>query len=823
MSEDVSGLSTPEAEERIKEYGHNVLPEKPPPTDLKIFIDQLKNPLVYVLVFAGIATLFLRQFSDSIIIFIAVLINTVLGYFQEKKANTALVALKKMITHEADVVRDGSRMKINSKNLVPGDVVFLGQGSKVPADGRITKANRLFIDEAILTGESMAVSKKDGQEISMGTIVSSGQCMMVVEATGEHTKVGKIALEIQEPQEDTPLKKQLTKFSKSLVILILALTAFVFVIGLITRRGIEEMFTTSVALAVSAIPEGLLVGLTVILAIGMQRILKRKGLVRNLVSAETLGGVTTICLDKTGTLTQGVMQVVEVSGNEKNISVQGILANDLDDPLVVAVNDWALKQRSVGSADKLKRSHKRLDSIPFSAKDRYFMSLNVWDSVNNMVFVNGAPEVLIEKCALSREEKERILSDIDRFTGEGKRLIGMVRRKVSKDKKRLTEKDIKDKFEWVGVLVFSDPVRRGVKTALDKAKAAGIKLIVITGDYVQTAVSVMHELGLEVESERIVLGDKLEKMSGTALSNFLMKSDRTKLFARTTPQQKLKIVESLKGNGEVVAMMGDGVNDAPAINRADIGIVVGNATDVARESADLVLLDSRFETVIAAIEEGRGIFDNTRKVIIYLMCTAFNEITAVVGAILLGLPLPVTAAQILWINIISNGFPDLALTVEPKRRGIMSEPPRSTKEPLVAYWMKMIIAIVSVTSGLLALGLFVYTYKVTGDEILSRSVGFVALGINSLIYVFSVRTLKEPFWKEGLFENRWLVVAVFAGLFLQLLPFFTQATRGFFSIVQIPSGYWIAIFVTAFIMFFIIEILKVLLRVYAGHRFTTRK
>jgi Ca2+-transporting ATPase len=429
-----------------------------------------------------------------------------------------------------------------------------------------------------------------------------------------------------------------------------------------------------------------------------------------------------------------------------------------------------------------------------------------------MIFVNGAPEFLLEMTTLSMVEKENILSEVDAYTRQGKRLMGMVRKEVHNSNNRLSAKDVKVDFEWVGVLVFSDPVRVGVKKALDKAKAAGIKLLVITGDYTQTAVSVMRELGLYVRDDLILTGDDLKKMSNSSLARFLAENSKVKLFARTTPDQKLKIVESLKGNGEVVAMMGDGVNDAPALNRVDIGIVVGEATDVAKESADLVLLDSKFETVIAAIEEGRGIFDNIRKVIMYLMSTAFNEITAVVGAIVMGLPLPVTAAQILWINIISDGFPDLALTVEPKRKGIMKEMVRSPKQSLVSPWMKILIGIVSITSGLLALFLFAYVFNKTGDRVLAQSVGFVALGINSLVYVFSIRTLKEPFWKEGFFDNKWLIGAVVAGFVLQVTPFLFERSRYFFGITSIPLNLWLAIFATTTFMFFVIEILKVVFR-----------
>jgi P-type Ca2+ transporter type 2C len=732
-------------------------------------------------------------------------------------------ALKRMITQTAEVLRDKERRKINAHDLVPGDVVFLHQGTKVPADGVLIQANRLYINEALLTGESVPVIKKAAENTEkknrqehhfswMGTIVSSGKGIMIVEETGARTKMGEIALEIQEPKEDTPLQKQLVSFSKGLVYLILGLTLAVFVVGIISQRELVEMFTTSVALAVSAIPEGLLVGLTVVLAIGMHRILKRKGLVRKLTSAETLGGVTTICLDKTGTLTKGHLEVTDIVGDKTRIAKQMLIANDLDDPIVIAAHQWALEVKEVKEDVE---EYERIDSIPFSAKERFFASLNPWKKDKNMLFVNGAPDYILEWTDLDKNDKQDVKREIEKLTGEGKRLVGLARKEVSESVKKINTKQVKSGLSWIGMIAFSDPVREGVKVSLAKARRAGIDLKVITGDYPKTAAAVMKELDLDLEDDQIITGQELGGMSDVKLAN---KVKSIKLFARTTPDQKLRIVEALKQKGEVVAMMGDGVNDAPALNIADIGIVVGDATDVAKESADLILLDSHFDTVVAAIEEGRVIFENIRKIVIYLMSSSFNAITAVMGSIVLGLltstvlPLPVSAAQILWINLVTNGFPDLALTVDPKRPGLMSEAPRSPREPLVTGWMKVLIGIISLTSGIFALALFYYVYRTTGDVVLSQSVAFVALGFNTLVYVFSARTLKEPFWKEGFFDNKWLIAAVFAGLVLQLFPFMFETSRQFFGTTLFSFEYWVYIVITSLVTFLIVEVLKVFFR-----------
>ncbi|OGM01947.1 hypothetical protein A2115_03775 [Candidatus Woesebacteria bacterium GWA1_41_8] len=594
----------------------------------------------------------------------------------------------------------------------------------------------------------------------------------------------------------------------------LVLVVFVFVVGVISGRELLEMFTTSVALAVSAIPEGLLVGLTAVLAIGMQRILKHKGLVRNLVSAETLGGVTTICIDKTGTLTEGKMKVVDILGDEGELANQAILANDMDDPIVIAAWEWAVDRISNRKVkirvEELRQDHKRLDSLPFSSKDRFFASLHKWKKDKNIILVNGAPEYLLKWSKLSDSEKKKLTQKIEQLTVKGKRVLGMASKLVGDKKDKLNPDDVKTNLQWVGLLAFTDPLRQGVTEALQKTKKAGIKLIVITGDYAETAVSIMNQAQVEVDESLITLGGDLEDITEDALREKISASPIS-LFARTTPEQKLKIVDALKANGEVVAMTGDGVNDAPALNRADIGIVVESASEVAKESADLVLLDSSFDTIVAAVEEGRGIFDNTRKIILYLVSDAFEEITTVVGTIILALPLPVTAAQILWINLISDGLPNLALTIDPKEKDAMLLPPRNTKEMLVAGWMRLLILIVSLSGGIIALLVFIWFLR-TDSLLVARSMAFATLGVNSLIYVFSIRTLKEPFWRENPLDNKWLNLSVVAGLVLQILPFVHPTLRGFFKLTALTVYNWLLVFLVGFVMFIIIEIGKAVFR-----------
>jgi len=794
------GLSNEEVINRQQQYGLNVLPEKSPPSHFSLIVQQLKNPLIYVLLLAGLVTLVIGHLPDAMIIFLAVVVNTVLGFIQERKASNALHALKHYVTNHVVVIRDGKRVSIETSQIVPGDIIILSQGVKVPADGKLIHANRLYLDESILTGESMSVKKVQNDPVFMGTTIASGQAVMLVENTGSNTKMGAIALQIQEAEDDTPLQRQLKGFSKQLVMVVGALTIFVFIIGVFYRFSVMDMFITSVALAVSSIPEGLIVSMTVVLAIGMQKILKRRGLVRKLAAAETLGGVTVICIDKTGTLTQGKMKVVDTIGNEKDLAQQVLLANDLDDPIVIAAFEWG---RTIIS--DFVSEHQRLDSIPFSSKERFFCSLHKWSNDGNRLYVNGAPDLLLQWTTLSEDKREEIIAIIDNLTKQGKRLIGFARKDVSSDKQDLDTSDAKGGLTWVGMLAFSDPVRVGVKDALEQAMGAGIRTVVITGDYSKTSEFVLSELGISLTSEEIITGDELEALSA---EEFARKVKSIRLFARTTPDQKLAIVEALKKRGDIVAMMGDGVNDAPALHDADIGIAVGEATDVAKESADLVLLDSNFSTIVGAIEEGRAMFENIRKIILYLMCDAFAEIVVILGGIVLGLPLPITAMQILWVNLISDGFPGLALTIDPKRVDIMKEKPRPSGERLVNKWMSTLIGFVSLIASLITLASFIVVYKMSNDLVVARSMAFIMLGLNSLVYVFSVRALMTPFWKNHLFENRWLVIAVLAGFGLQVLPFTTSSLRHFFGLSNLSLFYWLVAIGLSIFMFFVVETFK---------------
>ena len=836
------GLSQKEAEKRLSQFGWNEIARKKRVSDLQLLLAQVKSPLIYVLLAAmGITGVVLHDVEDTIVIGLAVVFNTFLGFIQERKANRSLEALAAVLTLHAKVKRDGKWVEIEARKVVPGDVLRLELGSRVAADGEVTTADSLSINEAVLTGESAAVTKNKKDKAFMGTTVAGGIGEMVVTKTGEKTEFGKIAESLQETKsEATPLQAQINRFAKTMAVAVFIVSLMVLAVGLFVGDSFREIFPTAVALAVAAIPEGLAVSLTVILAIGMQRILKKKALVRKLVAAETLGGVTVVCADKTGTLTEGKMRVVDVlesiSPDKKRREMKRammlkavVLCNDMRDPLEVAMMDWALKQQSHLRGENthasevsgfLEKQYPRLDEIPFDPKHRYIATLHkvITPGVSRvkhsgsgetqrLLLVGGAPEEVLARCDTTEARRKEWLEKINREGRQGHRLVGFAYREVGADKKNLADKDIKQ-LMWLGSLVFEDPIRKGVKESLKEVAAAGIKVKVVTGDYAPTAEAVMKALGLIGSKEEGVVmeGSELKKLTDEALKKRL---SQVKLFARTTPDQKLKIVEVLQGMGEVVAMTGDGVNDAPALKKADIGIVVETASDVSKETADMVLLDSNFKTILAAIEGGRMIKDNLRKVILYLLADSFGEIVLVVMSLVAGMPLPITAAMILWVNLVSDGFPDLALTVDPAEKGLLKRQPESRQRHLIDAEMALLIVLISLASALTAFGAFWYYWHnpAYGLEH-ARTVAFNLLGLNSLFYVWSARSLKQPVWKESLFENPWLVVAVLLGLGLQIVGVYSRVGQRLLETVALDASEWLVVVAGSLLMMVIVEGVK---------------
>lgn len=779
--EKLKGLTAEEAGAKLKEFGLNVLPEKPPTPDAVLLLRQVQSPLIYILLFAAAVSSFLKDWTDSVVILLAVVVNTVLGFYQERKAERGLLALKQMLTPQARVVRDGKTETIQTNQIVPGDIVLLSAGDRVAADGVLLDVAELTINEAILTGESIPVVKRietksktkqnnkeaeNTQRVFMGTTVVGGLGKFQVTTTGLKTEVGKIAESLAETKEgETPLQKRLQALAKTLTVVVALSAIFIFAVGTWRGESWVEMFTTSVAVAVAAIPEGLVIALTAILALGMQRILKRKALVRKLVVAETLGTVTVIATDKTGTLTHGRLQVVKTDfvDREKALTA-ATLANHMVDPLEISLWDY-LKIQPKFDPEQLTQKNKRTYTLPFDSERKF--SATAYDKG---IYIIGAPEVLLSKSSLHAADRKKVEATVEEWGRKGLRVLAMAQ-KAGKRPHALAllkeEKNIRG-VEFLGLVGFADPVRAGVKDALALARGAGIAVKVVTGDYRWTAEAILRDVGIHIKepATQIIEGEELEKLS---LAELVERVDKVMLFARVTPSQKLKIVEALKKRGEVVALLGDGVNDAPALKRADIGIVVGEASDVARETADLVLLDSNFSTIVAAVEEGRGIFINIQKVMTYLMSDTFAEVILIFLGLIMGVPLPLTAAQILWINLVTDTFPTLALTMEPKEKHLLKRPPISPKLPILTPSIIGFMLVASFSSGIVIFVMYFLMLKNGVSVETARLVAFTAFGIKSLFYVFSLRDRNKMLWQMSHLNNPYLLLAVAVGLILQLL------------------------------------------------------
>lgn len=841
-----SGLTSQQVAQRLIKFGPNELKAKQSLSSLKIFLNQFKSPLIYILLVASLVTFFLNDLTDTIVILAAVVVNTVLGFYQEQRSQKSMLALKSLLAPLAKVIRDNQTQMIEAKNLVPGDLVILTIGTRVPADGILVEGTDLAVNEAILTGESMPVAKKSGsflgisesaidkqkQMVFMGTTVVAGIAKMMVTKTGMATRIGRMGeVMMGVKEEKTPLQIQINHLAKLLALIVAGLAAFIFFLGKFLGYETLQIFTISVAVAVAAIPEGLVISLTVILSLGMQRILKRKALVRQLMAAETLGSVNVICADKTGTLTEGKMKVIKaipdvsigihlggVLGRtprekEEWLIKAAVLCNDMRDPLEVAMMDWAKKEVSKNKNDiqELEKKYFKLDEIPFNPSDKYIATLHQSRRAGereskNILFLSGAPEIILNRSKFaSIKEKEELLGKFKHYGQQGYRLVGFAYKKLKNQATEIKKDDLKS-FIWLGILVYEDPVRQGVKEALRECQQAGINVKVITGDYLETALAVMAKIGIK-NYQKALDGSQLAAMSDEELKK---KVEEIVLFARTTPEQKLRIVKSLKENNKVVAMMGDGVNDAPALKEADIGIVVRTASDLAKESAEMVLLDSNFSTIVRAIEEGRAIFENIKKATFYLLSHSFIEIILIIGSLFFRLPLPITAVQILWINLFQDSLPAIALAFEPKEKNLMAQPPRQKNSPIIDGQMKFLL----VVAGFLG-PFFLFLLIMGGNKgflpfHFSQTLVFAALGVISLFFVFASRSLKQAF-RYQFWENPPLIGALAIGLFLLLLAIYWPPLQFFLKTEPLGWKEWFLVIILSILNLLAVELIKKLL------------
>lgn len=795
----LSGLTSAQVQEQRSRFGENRLPSEKGVSIWGILLNQVKSPLVYIILAAALISLVLGEYGDFGIIMAVVVIDVILGFIQEYQAQRTYEALKGLLKPTTTVIRDGERAEVEVWELVPDDLVVLNAGEKSPGDGVLLEATKVSMDEAILTGESEPVNKTAlmpfdenhadeeidaAGKVFMGTTVVTGRGILKITQTGVHTELGQIAASLSEHvEEDTPLQVRLKAFSKLLTYIVVAATLLILIVGLSMGREFFDMLRTSIILAIAAVPEGLLIAVTVIMVLGMRKILKRNGLVKRLLAVETLGSVTTICTDKTGTLTEGRMRVNRSDLSDENRAFQTmVLCNDLEGPVDIALWEYAEKQMGSNPQD-LVDSSLRLGEELFTSETKYMITEVTSNILNNekYFFLKGAPEIVLSMCDMRNGQREQILGLVDAWAGEGLRLIGLACRTGG-------VMDNYTSYSWLGLLGMEDPVREGVVDAIKVAQHAGIRIKMITGDYRRTAERIACSIGLMREGDQALEGGQIAAMSDEQLQESV---HNTSVFARIRPQDKLRVVRALQSAGEVAAMIGDGVNDAPALKRANIGVVVGTATDVAKETADLILLDNNFRTIVAAIEEGRVIFSNIRKVVAYVLSNSFAEVLTIFCAMMLRWPAPLAVAQILWIHLICDGPLDIVLSFEPKEEGIMDEPPRSLKAPILTHLGASLIGVISITSSIFALALFGHYFQVHGNTAGGQSIVFASFAINSIVYIFAYRSMRVPLYRMNrLTANRPLIWAAVAGFITIGIAFAIPGLRTLLGIVPLSMEEW---------------------------------
>jgi Ca2+-transporting ATPase len=846
-----SGLSTAEAERLFLQHGPNELQEKKKESLIIKFLKHFTDFLILLLLAAAAIAALLGEELDAVMILAVVFMHAILSFVQEYRAEKSFEALKKMVSPKAMVIRDGKVDVIDAGKLVPGDVVLMEAGDRVPADGVVIESFDMAADEAALTGESMPVVKSAEEEsqMYMGTIVVSGKGRMLIERTGAKTKMGEISEMVQTvKKEQTPIEKDLETMGKQLGAAVFVLCTIIFLAG--TLRGFEPfgMFLTAVSLAVAAIPEGLPAVVVVTLAVGVQRMSKRNAIVKKLKSVETLGCADVICTDKTGTLTKNEMTVrkillddrlVDVSGSGyeprggfsvggKEIRPEGDLAALMK--TAVLCNNSHLKEEQAGWQvlgdptegsllvlgakggmwkDNLEAENSAIVEFPFDST-RKMMSVVRRDGGKSVAYVKGAPEVVLKLSGrrlkdgkikhLSAAEKEEIEKANNTLTSKGYRTLALAYREL--DSGRVTQTAVEKDLVFIGIAGMMDSPREEVKDALKMCKSAGIRVIMITGDHPLTARAIAEELGIS-DDGKVVTGDELDHMDQ---EEFHGKVDGISVYARVSPAHKLRIVEALNHKGHVVAMTGDGVNDAPALKKADIGVAMGiTGTEVAKESGDMVLADDNFASIVAAIEEGRGIYDNIRKTVAYLLAGNIAEVGVIFFAVMLGMPLPLIAVQILWINLVTDGLPAIALAVDPIDKEVMKRKPRKKGDSI---WKGMGIFIFESPAIVTIATIGAFMFDVTkGDMVLAQSLAFTVMVMFEKTQAFSCRSLERPVIRE-LFANKWLVYTTILTLGMQVAILYTPLLNELFHVKPLGLTEWALAIGLALFVFVYMEIRK---------------
>jgi Ca2+-transporting ATPase len=868
------GLDVFEVADRQKRFGPNLLTKREGHGPLVRFLLQFHQPLLYILIAAALVTAALQEWVDSAVILGVVLINAVVGFIQESKAMTAIEALAKELSSEASVVRGGEKNRIPSAELVPGDLVFLQSGDKVPADLRLLRVRELRVDESALTGESVPVEKQsdvmdrktplaDRKNMAYSsTLVVYGTGSGVVVATGDKTQIGQISEMISSAEVlETPLTQKISRFSQVLLIVILSLSALTFVGGIVRGQPWFDTFMAVVALAVGAIPEGLPAAVTIILAIGVGRMARSRAIIRRLPAVETLGSTTVICSDKTGTLTKNQMTVQEIFADSNCYEVSGagyepageitkgstpveigsnealaeclkagLLCNDSNigrsegqwkvegDPtegaLIVAAQKGGL------TLEDALMGFPRIDAIPFESQHQYMATLH--DALQGgikVVYLKGSPESLLPRCrfaldasgVLREPDVLSIHEQLNAMAAKGLRVLALARKELPETSAAIDHPDVADGLTFLGLQGMIDPPRPEAANAVEACQRAGIRVKMITGDHAVTAASISRQLGLfynqDTASGRTVLtGEELDAISDSELVDAVQP---TVVFARVSPEHKLRLVQALQATGNVVAMTGDGVNDAPALRRADIGVAMGlGGTEVAREAADMVLTDDNFASIEGAVEEGRGVYDNLMKFIVWTLPTNAGEGMVIMLAILLGVSLPILAVQILWINMTTAVCLGMMLAFEPKEPGIMDRPPRDPKAPILSRVLIERILLVSTLLCAGAFGLFEWELSNGATEAQARTVAVSVFVLGQLFYLFNCRSMSRSMFALGLFSNIWIWVGVGIMILLQVLFAHLPVMNALFHTAAIGVDAWARAVAVGFVIYLVIGIEK---------------
>lgn len=856
----LGGLTHYQAKKILQQFGPNELVVKTKKNLFLLFLSQFKSPLIYILLLAALVTYFLRHTVDTWVILAVVFFNAFFGLLHEIKAEKAMEALSKIIALKSKVKRDGVLFDLASSEIVPGDVVEITAGSKISADLRIIEQQDLMIDESVLTGESLPQQKSKeslsaetvlGDRANMlysGTVVISGRGWGVVVETGMRTEFGKIAREASEAQETkTPMQHRLADFSKKYLFVVLVAVFLIFVVGIAKKLELLQMFLTALSAAISAIPEGLPAVITVVLATGAFQMAKKKAIVRKLIAVETLGSVTTIASDKTGTLTHNQMTIEKIyihqnsetyqisgSGYEPkgeikplpqeellNFLKMGVLCSDAE--IFEKNREWGVAGdptegafiAAAGKAnitkDELNKSFERLDEIPFETKNGYMATLQTGRQ-KNILIVKGAPEKILEMSNVGETQKQKVAKVTEDFGKNALRVIGLAIKDFPRDKKEINKNDLEN-LTLIGLAGMIDPPRKEAIEAIETCRQSGVRPIMITGDYSLTAHAIARELKLINGEDGVISGEDLEKMPPEEFRDTLKKIS---VFARISPEMKLRIVEGLQGQGEVVAVTGDGINDAPALKKADIGVAMGEGgTDASREVADLVLADNNFATIITAIEEGRTIFQNIRRVIFYLLSTSIGELFIIFLALIFYAPpfnLPLLPVQILWLNLVTDGTAGLSLALEPTHKGVINYPPRSPKESIIN---KIIGARMIIVGLVMLVGTFLlYTLEIkNGADIThARTTVFTTMAVLQIFNVLNSRSMRESIFCLPFFSNKYILVSMLLSFLLSILTVSSPFMRTIFHTSPLLMTDWLKIILISLSIIVVVELEKYIRR-----------